>query len=126
MSPVWYYIDKDLTKKMCVCREIGCKATWTLTVSTSVLATHLSNVHSISAKDREDSDHVNEENKENSVTAKPPKTPPQRHSDPKQAALVTLLVIFVISAMMPYSICNDQSFRNLLKAHYFNNKIVCS
>ena len=23
VSPVWYYIDKDLTKKMCVYREIG-------------------------------------------------------------------------------------------------------
>ena len=140
LSPVWEYIEKDYTLNMCLCQVDGCKRTWGIDHSTGSLAIHLMNEHSIKIK-LDDDDYINDQRESDDdsdhftskTSSKSTKNVPiaqtnhphhsQRHSDKHQQVLSCLVVVFIVSAMMPFNICNNQAFLNLLKA--LDPRFVC-
>ena len=142
ISPVWEHIEKNHDLKKCICRVDGCTRTWNLDHSTGLLATHLINDHSIKIK-LDDDDYTNDQRdsevdsdsgtsninaKSNSKSKAPivQSNHPnysQRHSDKHQKLLSCLVVVFIVSAMMPFNVCNNQAFLNLLRA--LDPRFVC-
>ena len=127
---------------MCICRVDDCKRTWSIDHSTGQLAIHLINEHSIKIKlndddymnnqsdsDNESINYSNSRTKDSNTSTKfpiPTANHPhysQRHSEKHQQFLSALVVVFIVSAMMPFNVCNNQAFLNLLKA--LDPRFVC-
>ena len=142
LSPVWEHIEKNFELNKCICRVDGCNRTWGYDHSTGKLAIHLLNDHSIKIK-LDDDDYTNDQRdsdadsdsvtSKNNLNSKSKSNVPivqtshphhsQRHSDKHQQFLSALVVVFIVSAMMPFNVCNNQAFLNLLKA--LDPRFVC-